>query len=107
VGRHLGAGEGHGVIAFGQIALLMARIEAGLLLINADFDSSRFAFNDEHRSTPHELGFGHGCSRISDPPIAPFIGRNAIVRERQRRNLALEDGGSGRRPQGSPAGRED
>jgi aminomethyltransferase len=74
------AGEGHGVIPFGQIALLMARIEAGLLLINADFESSRFAFNDEHRSTPHELGFGWMFKDLGSSDRR-FIGRNAIVRE--------------------------
>lgn len=74
------AGAGHGVIPFGQIALLMARIEAGLLLINADFESSRFAFNDEHRSTPHELGFGWMFKDLATSD-RKFIGRNAIMRE--------------------------
>jgi aminomethyltransferase len=74
------AGQGHGVIPFGQIALLMARIEAGLLLINADFSSSRFAFNDEHRSTPHELGFGWMFKNLGSSD-RKFIGRNAIARE--------------------------
>jgi aminomethyltransferase len=74
------AGQDHGVIPFGQIALLMARIEAGLLLINADFESSRFAFNDEHRSTPHELGLGWMLKGVGSSD-RKFIGRNAIVRE--------------------------
>jgi aminomethyltransferase len=75
------AGEGHGMLAFGQIALLMARIEAGLLLIDVDFESSRFAFNDEHRSTPLELGFGW-MFRDLDGDDRPFVGRNAVVGER-------------------------
>ena len=74
------ASEGHGVVPFGQTALLMARIEAGLLLLNADFESSRFAWNDEHRSTPIELGFGW-MFRDIDTDDRPFIGRNAIRRE--------------------------
>ena len=49
--------EGHGVLPFGLAALYMLRIEAGLLLLGVDFDSSRFAFNDAHRSTPIELGW--------------------------------------------------
>lgn len=72
--------EGHGVIPFGQIALLMARIEAGLLLINVDFESSRFAFNDEHRSTPLELGLGWMIRDIATTERA-FIGRDAIRAE--------------------------
>ncbi|CAN5200965.1 aminomethyltransferase family protein [soil metagenome] len=74
------AGQGHGVLPFGQIALLMARIEAGLLLLNADFGSSRFAWNDEHRSTPIELGLGWMLRDI-DADDRPFIGRRAIRRE--------------------------
>ena len=49
--------DGYGVLPFGLAALYMLRIEAGLLLLEADFDSSRFAWNDAHRSTPIELGW--------------------------------------------------
>jgi aminomethyltransferase len=73
------AGQGHGILPFGQIALLMARIEAGLLLLEADFESSRYAWNNEHRSTPIELGLGWMLRDIGDD--RPFIGRNAIRRE--------------------------
>ncbi|MEP6808465.1 MAG: aminomethyltransferase family protein, partial [Chloroflexota bacterium] len=45
-----GAAEGLSVIPFGLAALYMLRIEAGLLLLAVDFDSSRYAFNDAHRS---------------------------------------------------------
>ena len=37
------AGRGHGVIPFGMSALYMTRIEAGLILLDVDFHSSRFA----------------------------------------------------------------
>lgn len=73
------AGSGRGVIPFGQIALLMTRIEAGLLLINTDFTSSRFAWTDADRSTPHELGLGWMLRSLGDD--RPFIGREAIRRE--------------------------
>ncbi len=73
------AGDGHGILPFGQIALLMARIEAGLLLLKADFESSRYAWNDEHRSTPIELGLGWMLRDLEDD--RSFIGRNAIRRE--------------------------
>jgi aminomethyltransferase len=74
------AGRGYQTIPFGQIALLMARIEAGLILIRADFESSRYAFNDEHCSTPIELGFGWMFKNIATND-RPFIGREAIRRE--------------------------
>ncbi|MGH9894580.1 MAG: aminomethyltransferase family protein, partial [bacterium] len=69
-------GSGHGLLPFGQIALLMARIEAGLLLLNTDFESSRYAWNDEHRSTPLELGFGWMLRDLDND--RPFVGHRAI-----------------------------
>jgi aminomethyltransferase len=73
------AGEGRGVIPIGQIALLMTRIEAGLLLLDTDFSSSRFAWNDSDRSTPTELGLGWMLRTIDDDS-RPFIGREATRR---------------------------
>jgi aminomethyltransferase len=75
------AGAPYGLLPFGQTALLMTRIEAGLLLINVDFEASRLAENDEHRSTPDELGLGWMLAGIDDAS-RPFIGRRAILRER-------------------------
>jgi aminomethyltransferase len=72
-------GAGHGLLPFGQIALLMARIEAGLLLLNTDFESTRFAWNDEHRSTPSELGFGWMLRDLDRD--RSFIGHRAIKQE--------------------------
>ena len=74
------ASRGRGVVPFGNAALLMARIEAGLVLINVDFRSSRFAFNDHERSTPVELGLGW-MFRDIDKSERRFIGRDAIRRE--------------------------
>ncbi|MFC5175421.1 aminomethyltransferase family protein [Nocardioides taihuensis] len=74
------AGEGHGFRPFGEEALLMTRIEAGLVLINVEFSSSRLAWTDHDRITPKELGFGWMLKGI-DADDRPFIGRNAIRRE--------------------------
>lgn len=74
------SGAPHGLIPVGLDALDMARIEAGLLLLDVDFDSARFAFNDAHRSTPTELGFGWMHRAIESEGRA-FIGRDAIRRE--------------------------
>lgn len=75
------AGTPHGMLPLGQIAIVMSRIEAGLLLVHVDFDASRLAENDEHRSTPIELGLGWMLAGIDDD-TRPFIGRRAILRER-------------------------
>ena len=72
--------DGHGVLPFGLAALYMLRIEAGLLLLEADFDSSRYAWNDAHRSTPIELGWAWMFKDLKTDDRA-FIGRKALERE--------------------------
>jgi aminomethyltransferase len=74
------AGAGRGLRPFGEDALLMTRIEAGLVLIDVEFSSSRLAYNDNERITPRELGFGWMLRGI-DAPDRPFIGRAALRRE--------------------------
>ena len=75
-----GASRGRGVIPFGMTALYMARIEAGLVLLDVDFHSSRFAWTDADRTTPIELGLGWMVRDI-DTDDREFIGRDAIRRE--------------------------
>jgi aminomethyltransferase len=72
--------DGHGVLPYGMGALYMLRIEAGLMLLGVDFDSSRFAFNDAHRSTPLELGWRWMFKGLAVDD-RPFIGRRALERE--------------------------
>ena len=84
------AGEGHGLRPFGEEALLMTRIEAGLVLINVEFSSSRFAYTDHDRITPKELGFGWMLKGIDDDD-RPFIGRNSLRREAGREDLTMGD----------------
>jgi aminomethyltransferase len=74
------AGQGRGITAFGLTALYMARIEAGLVLLDVDFESSRFAWTDAHRTTPVELGFSWMFRDIATTDRA-FIGRDAVRRE--------------------------
>ena len=74
------ASRGRGVVPFGLTALSMARIEAGLLLLDVDFTSSRFAWTDAHRSTPIELGLGWMFKDLATNDRA-FLGREAIARE--------------------------
>jgi aminomethyltransferase len=70
----------YGTIPAGQTALLITRIEAGLVLIDVDFYSARYAWNDEQRTTPIELGLGW-MLRDLESDGRPFIGRKAIERE--------------------------
>jgi aminomethyltransferase len=77
------AGDGQGFRPFGEDALLMLRIEAGLALIGVEFTSARYAFTDAERFTPKELGFGWMLGKDGSALGAdrPFIGRRAIERE--------------------------
>jgi aminomethyltransferase len=72
--------RGYGVVPYGLEALYMTRIEAGLLLLDVDFVSSRFAWTDHDRATPFELGLGWTLRGLEDE--RPFIGRNALRREK-------------------------
>ncbi|HQR26247.1 MAG TPA: aminomethyltransferase family protein [Nocardioides sp.] len=74
------AGRGHQLKPFGEQALLMTRIEAGLVLIDVEFSSSRLAFTDHDRVTPKELGLGWMLKGL-DADDRPFLGREAIRRE--------------------------
>src|SRR3954454_14354377 len=74
------AGRGHGIRPFGEDALMMSRVEAGLILIDVEFGSSRLAYTDQQRFTPKELGLGWMLRGIESED-RPFIGRDAIRRE--------------------------
>ncbi len=53
-----GAGAGRGLLPYGSVVLHLARLEAGLLLVDVDYRSARYAWTDAQRSTPAELGYG-------------------------------------------------
>jgi aminomethyltransferase len=78
----LEAGAAHGVRPFGEEALMMLRIEAGLPLIDIEWHNSRTAFTDADRVTPKELGLGWMLPKSAlQQDDRPFIGRQAIRRE--------------------------
>ncbi|HYT76936.1 MAG TPA: aminomethyltransferase family protein [Vicinamibacterales bacterium] len=64
----------------GMLALDVARIEAGLLLIEVDFFSSRKAMIPSQMYTPYELGL----SRLVSLDKARFIGQRALRDEHER-----------------------
>ena len=61
----------------GMLALDVARIEAGLLLIDVDFNSSKKALVDEQKYSPFEMGL----DRLVDLDKNRFIGRQALINE--------------------------
>jgi aminomethyltransferase len=74
------ATRGYNVIPFGQTALSMARIEAGLVLLDVDFHNARFAWTDADRVSAIELGFGWMLRDI-ETTSREFLGRDALRRE--------------------------
>jgi aminomethyltransferase len=76
----IAAGEPYGMAPYGNEALEMARIEAGLPLYGKEFTSARLAYTDHDRFTPRELGLGWLLKGIDDDS-RPFIGRDALRAE--------------------------
>ena len=64
----------------GMLALDVARIEAGLLLIDVDFFSSKKAMIESQRYSPYEMGLG----RLVSLNKSRFIGQAALRREHER-----------------------
>lgn len=79
------AGQDHNIVTIGTTALKMARVEAGLLLMDVDFHSSRYAWVDAQRETPVELGFDWMFRKL-DCDERDFIGRAAIENELRDRS---------------------
>ena len=87
--RSSAGGRAHDVHPAGMLALDVARIEAGLLLIDVDFHGSKKCLIEAQRYTPYEMGLGRLVSRAK----GPFVGRAALARRTPHRPEA-----AGRRP---------
>jgi glycine cleavage system T protein (aminomethyltransferase) len=64
----------------GMVALDVARIEAGLILIEVDYTSSKKALIDAQKFSPSEIGLG----KLVDLKKENFVGRDALVREAKK-----------------------
>ena len=64
----------------GMLALDVARIEAGLLLIDIDFNSSKKALIDGQKYSPFEMGLG----RLVHLDKNRFVGQQALTEESKR-----------------------
>jgi aminomethyltransferase len=73
-------GKAFDVHAAGMIALDVARIEAGLILIEVDYTSSKKALIDQQTFTPGEIGLG----KLVDLKKENFVGREALLREQKK-----------------------
>jgi aminomethyltransferase len=77
----LGAiGAAYGMLPAGMVALDLARVEAGLLLIEVDYISAAHALIEAQKSSPFELGLGWAVALDA----GEFVGRRALLAEKAR-----------------------
>jgi len=74
------AGRAFDIHPTGMLALDVSRIEAGLLLIEVDFNSSKKALIEEQKYSPFEMGLG----RLVNLDKSRFIGQAALMMEQKR-----------------------
>ena len=74
------AGGAFDVHPAGMLALDVARVEAGLLLIDVDFNSSKKALVEEQKYSPFEMGL----TRLVNLDKNRFVGQAALIAEQKR-----------------------
>jgi aminomethyltransferase len=87
--RLMSAGRNFDIHPVGMLALDVARIEAGLLLIDVDFNSSKKAAIEAQKYSPFELGLG----RLVDLEKSKFTGQTELAKQKNsymRRIVGLE-----------------
>lgn len=81
----LDAGADLGLEPAGSIAVDIARVEAGLVLVSADYsgagpDIHSVRYVDGHHASPYAMGMGY----LLDLDKPAFVGRDALLAERER-----------------------
>ena len=76
----IAGGRAFDITPAGMLALDVARIEAGLLLIDIDFNSSKKALVEEQKYSPFEMGLG----RLVHLDKNRFVGQQALIEEKKR-----------------------
>ncbi len=73
-------GGPYGITPAGILALDLARIEAGLVLLDVDYVPAHRALIEDRKSSPFELGLGWTVKLDKEA----FVGRTALIRENRR-----------------------
>ncbi|HYC47658.1 MAG TPA: aminomethyltransferase family protein [Burkholderiales bacterium] len=73
-------GTPYGIVPAGMLALDVARIEAGLMLLDVDYVSARKALTAAQTSSPYELDLAWTVDLKKDS----FVGRDALAAEQER-----------------------
>ncbi len=77
----MGAGRDYGITPVGILAMDMARVEAGLFMIEVDYTSTSHAWIEAQKSSPFELGLDW---TVSLDKQGYFVGRRALEREKKQ-----------------------
>jgi aminomethyltransferase len=76
----MNAGRDYGITPVGILAMDMARVEAGLFMIEVDYTSTNHAWIEPQKSSPFELGLDWTVA-LDKPGY--FVGRRALEREKR------------------------
>jgi aminomethyltransferase len=74
------AGADYGIAPVGILAMDMARVEAGLFMLDVDYTSTTHAWIEPQKSSPFELGLDWTVA-LDKPGY--FVGRRALEREKR------------------------
>jgi aminomethyltransferase len=74
------AGTPYGITPAGIWALDLARIEAGLIMLDVDYFSAHHALIEDQKSSPYEINLGWTVSKNK----GPYNGRRVLVAEQAR-----------------------
>lgn len=75
------AGADYGITPVGILAMDMARVEAGLFMIEVDYTSTNHAWIEPQKSSPFELGLDW---TVALDKQGYFVGRRALEREKSK-----------------------
>ncbi len=78
------AGADYGIAPVGILAMDMARVEAGLFMIEVDYTSTTHAWIEPQKSSPFELGLDW---TVNLDKQGYFVGRRALEREKKEGSL--------------------
>jgi aminomethyltransferase len=76
--RLMAAGGDYGIAPCGILAMDMARVEAGLFMLDVDYTAANHAWIAGQKSSPYEMGLGWTVN-LDKPGY--FVGRRALERE--------------------------
>lgn len=79
--RLMEGGRDYRIQPVGLLALDMARIEAGFVVVDVDYRSSLHCHKEDQKSSPYEIGLGW---TVHLDKARPFVGEAALRREKER-----------------------